>query len=64
MTHTQLKAIAHDAQVRHERFVQRCRDEAKRDGITTLRMKRTDALHARMMAESKLARCCGGVGNG
>lgn len=51
-----LKAAAHDAQVAHERLVQRCKDEAGQSGITRLRVRRDDAARARVAAENALMR--------
>ena len=45
--------LAREAQKAHERLCERAETEAKRPGITRLRHKVRDALHARMKAEQK-----------
>lgn len=55
-TNLTFKAAAHDAIVRHEKLVKRCRDESGSAGITKLRYRLYDAARARVEAENALAR--------
>lgn len=45
--------LAREAQKTHERLCERVETEARKPGITKLRHKLSDALHARMKAERK-----------